>query len=350
VAVRDSEKALTLPPLGKAVVEESSFAGSHERLRLRLPPLAGVRPIAPPAPFGGEYVLIEASRTQHLARQFPLAPGDTVWVGVARLHALTHPGLSLLLAADGTADSEAAFDLGTEIAALAQARVTLLACGADTAEESRLKQRARPRISGGIAAFESRSTKESSLEAIAAETLRHHYHLVIVPQPADDAPEVAARLLQAGTHNLLLVPGAAPAPKQVLICVAVGEPSKENVLFSGRLLRHLRARATLLTVLPEHPADTARRQAERFLEAAGRTLGLLGVASRPLIRSGDAHAEILDEVRRGGHGLVVMGSPLGLSVAPGSRGRIGGLLGDMLSAPLAQPLLITRSRQVASGG
>jgi len=103
-------------------------------------------------------------------------------------------------------------------------------------------------------------------------------------------------------------------------------------------------------VLPEAPTDIARRQAERFLEAAGRTLGLLGVASRALIRSGDAQAEILDEVRRGGHGLVVMGSPLGLSVAPGSRGRIGGLLGDMLSAPLAQPLLITRSRQVASGG
>src|SRR6059036_481616 len=97
VAVKTSAEALGWPLLGQAVVEESGFNGSFERLRLRLPKLQGVRPISPPAPFGGDFVLVEAWRSQHQARRFPLRPGDTAWVGVRSVHALTHPGLSFLM-------------------------------------------------------------------------------------------------------------------------------------------------------------------------------------------------------------------------------------------------------------
>ncbi|MFP5287486.1 MAG: ABC transporter ATP-binding protein, partial [Thermoanaerobaculia bacterium] len=46
VAVRDSAEDLSCPLLGQAVVDQRSFVGSYERLRLRLPPLPGVRAIA----------------------------------------------------------------------------------------------------------------------------------------------------------------------------------------------------------------------------------------------------------------------------------------------------------------
>ena len=129
VAVKDSPDALAWPLFGKAVVEESEFVGPVERLRLRLPPIPGVRAISPPAPFGGDFVRIEASRSQHQSRRFPLLPGETTWVGVRRIHALTHPGLSFLLATDGTARSKAALELGSRIARQAHARVTLVAQG-----------------------------------------------------------------------------------------------------------------------------------------------------------------------------------------------------------------------------
>src|SRR4051794_16872093 len=102
VAVRDAAESLACPSLGRAVVEQRSFVGSFERLRLRLPPIPGVRAIAPPVPFGRDEIWVEATRSQDLARRFPLRPGDSTFVGVQRVHALVHPGLRFLLLANGS--------------------------------------------------------------------------------------------------------------------------------------------------------------------------------------------------------------------------------------------------------
>jgi len=52
---------------------------------------------------------------------------------------------------------------------------------------------------------------------------------------------------------------------RVLICVAAGEPGKEDVLFAGRLARHLGATATLLSVLPtDQPEAHARTERGRI--------------------------------------------------------------------------------------
>src|SRR5258705_344677 len=62
VAVKDAPDALGWPLLGKAVVEENSFFGSIERLRLRLPDVKRVRMIDPPPVFGEEGIAVHASR------------------------------------------------------------------------------------------------------------------------------------------------------------------------------------------------------------------------------------------------------------------------------------------------
>src|SRR5262245_9688862 len=64
VALASSPEALDCPQLGRGEVEESTFVGSFERLRLRLPPIPGVRPIAPPVAFGSGSVLVEVTRSQ----------------------------------------------------------------------------------------------------------------------------------------------------------------------------------------------------------------------------------------------------------------------------------------------
>src|SRR5437867_945166 len=198
VAVKDDSEALSWPLLGEAVVEESRFAGSFERLRLRLPPLPGVRPIAPSAPFGGDFVLIEASRSQHQARRYPLRQGDRAWVGVRRVHALTHPGLSVLLVTDGDPSTQAALALGSQVARMAHARVTLLAAGAEDGHAQERLQQAKEQIGSGLPGLEARVSPDSAVEAIASETARQHYDLVVQGLPARGRLELAERLLRSG--------------------------------------------------------------------------------------------------------------------------------------------------------
>jgi len=339
VAVETSAEALGWPLLGQALVEESGFNGSFERLRLRLPKLQGVRPISPPAPFGGDFVLVEAWRSQHQARRFPLRAGDAAWVGVRRVHALTHPGLNFLMVADGSPGARAALEMGAQVARLAHARVTVLGHGTAGAQTEVALQEAREWIGSGLAAVEMQASPDPPAEAVALEALRQHYDLVVHAMPVRGRVEVSERLLRAGDHNLLLVPGAGPVPSRALICVTVGEPAKEDVLFAGRLVRHLGAGATILTVLPDKGDAHAVRQAERFLAAGARTLSLLGVAAESSIRYGPVRHEILSEMREGQHGLLVLGAPLS---ARRSRVNLNGVIGGLLDEVNDRPVLIVR--------
>ncbi|HEY3177233.1 MAG TPA: ATP-binding cassette domain-containing protein [Candidatus Polarisedimenticolia bacterium] len=346
VAVKDAPEALSWPLLGKATVEESAFTGSIEKLRLRLPPLAGVRPISPPSPFGGDFILVEAIRSQHQARRHPLRPGDEAWIGVRRVHALTHPGLSLLLVTDGSPESESALRLGGEMARLAHARVTILAHGLGGPGGLRHLQLVKETMGAGLASIQTRVSLQSQVEAVASQTARDHYDLVIAGLPPRERVAFAERLLLPGDWHLLLVPAPGPIPANVLVCVAAGEPAKANVLFTGRLVRHLRAGATLLAVLPEGRNEQAVRQAERFLAASARTLSLLDVPARAALRTGGVLDEIGREIQTGDHQMVVVGSPL---PSAGGRVSLNGVTGALMGVTGERPILITRFRLAGPG-
>jgi sulfate/thiosulfate transport system ATP-binding protein len=399
VALRESAEALarlSCPPLGRAVVDQRAFVGSYERLRLRLPPLPGVRPIAPPVPFGSDEIVVEATRPQTEARAYKLQAGDSTWVGVRRVHALAHPGLRLLLLVDGTPASQAAVELGGQLARLAHARVTVLGhlpagdrqprlravaelagregrsgggpAGALTAEEAgestrlrsaprsaagheqleALLQRVRETLGSGLPALDTRAIAEPPEQAVTDEEARQPADLVVAGLPAHDGAELAERLLAGGSHHLLLAPGQAVAAlERVLICVAIGEPGKADVSFSGRLARHLGAAVTILTVLPEAGRRSAEEGARRFLDACARNLARQGVAATTRTRAGQPRAQILLELAEGRHDLLVVGAPL-----PGSAGRIalgGGLLARLLRESTV-PVLIVRSPEARTGG
>ncbi|HEX9370048.1 MAG TPA: ATP-binding cassette domain-containing protein, partial [Roseiflexaceae bacterium] len=243
VALAASEEDLAGPALGRAEVEQLTFVGSFERLGLRLPPIAGVRPIAPEIPFGSGFVLVEATRSQDLARRFPLAPGDSAWVGVRRIHALAHPGLSFLMLTDGSPSAQAALDLGGQIARLAHARTTILAYGgtdgrgAITAPLPQHIQEIKEKIGSGLPALETRPVDGPPAEAIMREVERQAYDLVVLDAHPSRGTDLAELLLQAGKQHLLLVPHPRPTLAHALICVAAGEPGKDDVLFAARLLR-----------------------------------------------------------------------------------------------------------------
>ncbi|HEX5717668.1 MAG TPA: ATP-binding cassette domain-containing protein [Thermoanaerobaculia bacterium] len=350
VALRGSAQDLSCPSLGEAVVEQRSFVGSFERLRLRLPLLPGVRAIAPPVPFGNDGVWVEAARSQDQARRFPLHPGDKTWVGVQRVHALVHPGMKFLMVTDGSG-SKATLGLGGELARLAHAQVTVLETGSEPGEAAeRRSQEVRERLGSGLAALETRSTREVMAEAVEREAERQTCDLVILTPPLREGLETAERVLGAGQHHLLIVPEAhaGQVPSRVLICVAVGEPGKEDVSFAGRLARHLGAEATILTVLREEEKGTpSEPHAERFLTRSTRTLWRLGVKASTRMRYGNVRDEILAELAEGRHNLLVLGTPL-----PGRGGELslGGLVEKLLPLPLLAelPVLIVRSHEVVS--
>jgi nucleotide-binding universal stress UspA family protein len=140
---------------------------------------------------------------------------------------------------------------------------------------------------------------------------------------------------------LLLVSQPQPTPTRALICVASGEPGKDDVLFAGRLVRHVGAEATLLSVLPQEYTSQplARIQAERFLAGGVRTLELLGVPARTTIRTGSVRDEITSEIASGGYDLLVLGAPL---AQRDGRIPLSGVVGQMLNV-INRPVLIVRS-------
>lgn len=342
VALKATPEALAYPLLGQAVIEEAGFTGSLERIRLRLPALRGVRTIAPPAPFGADYALIEATRSQHQSRQHPLRPGTTAWVGIRRIHALTHPGMSFLVVTDGSPHGEGAIGLGGDLARLAHARMTVLHVGKSEATARVDLDAARERIGTGPAALELRSSPDSPAIAIEREAARQPYELIIHGRPQNGLVEISEAILSTQDHHLLLVPDECVVPRKVLICVAVGEPGKDDVLFAGRLVRHLGAAVTLMTVVPEESAAHDLEAGERFLAAGARNLSRLGLESRTALHRGKTRALIQRELDAGQYEMVVLGAP---AAERGARIRLGSLLGGLLTDLKAVPVLIVRSRE-----
>jgi hypothetical protein len=325
VAVKDAAEALEWPLLGKAVVEENAFYGSVERLRLRLPELIGLRMIDPPPVFGEAGIAVTASRSQHQARRYPLAKGDAAWVGLRRIHALPHPGLRILAVAGGDAGEATAITHAVRLAARADARLTVLAT--DDA----------PPLSG----IETRRLVGTLDEAVAREAERDPVDLVVLSPSRDSAPYVVARAMRASEHHVLVVRDG-PAPfERALLCVAGGEQGKVDILFAGRLLRHIGAEVTLLIVVPgEHPDAGASAQAQRFVSAGAKTLTSLGIKASTALKHGDPAARIEDESGGGVYGLLVVGSP---PLRSDASAPLGGLVGRLLASQATPSILVVRS-------
>lgn len=345
VALSGSSEGLDCAPLGKARVREIAFNGPAERLRLELPGLPGVRAIAPTPPFGGQHILIDASRAPEEARLFPLQPGDETWLGIRRLHALSHPGLRFLLVTDGSLQSQSALQQGGHIARLAHARVSLLGLEDSQVDISAPLDESRKQLGSGLAALEVFRESGSAAEAVEKIVARQPADVVVLGwQPLEPLAEVE-NIIQAGEHHLFLATSPEIRFRKALVCVASGEPAKDDVLFSGRLLRHLGMEATLLSIVsPTAGNDFEAERVQRFLARGQETLNQFDVKSETRIRAANPLHGILQELEEGEYDLVILGAPL-----PNRTGALllDGLVQNVLRLARDCSFLIIRSRYFA---
>lgn len=340
LALAADKDQLGCTPLGEGRVTNLGFNGPTEYIRLELPSIPGARPIAPAVPYGNPNILIDASRPPEQSTAFPLVINQKVWVGIRRLHALTHPGLNFLVVTDGSLRSQSAVSLGGYLARMAHARLTLLGFGKDQSLLDAYLQDARKQIGSGMASIEVRTDLSPAPVSISKSIETNPVDLVIVGWRPMEEKSLAEQILQLGQHHLLLAAHPGARFNKALVCVASGEPGKDDVLFAGRLLRHLGASATLLTVLSKTLDVDQQSQIERFMAGGVHTLDMFGIPTHVKMKHGNPQREIAQEIKDGGYDLVVMGAPL-----PQKDGRIvlSGVIEGVMKEAGNCSILIVRS-------
>jgi nucleotide-binding universal stress UspA family protein len=196
--------------------------------------------------------------------------------------------------------------------------MTLLGIGKDEALLEKYLQEARKQLGNGMASVQVRTDSAPVPAAIAKAIRQNPVDLVIVGWRPMEGAGLAEQILQLGDHHLLLASRPEARLEKALVCAASGEPGKDDVLFAGRLLRHVGAQAKLLTVVNAvYDSEYQRQHIERFVEGGKHSLERFGVPTESEVRIGHPQTRIVEEMQKGEFDLVVLGAPL-----PNREGRV----------------------------
>src|SRR5262245_5238832 len=309
ISLAENEPASPSPTLGRGKIVEETFTGARRRLRVRLPPLPGVRQVVPPLPFGEEAILLDVDLPAHV----PAPKGDP-WVVLQEWHILRQPTPRLLVcdSGDGVAT---ALEIVPPLLAALDGVATVLGVAPDARTQDALREKLKKRAAdAGLSPSAIRVRRGEPAEQIALETSEAPYDFVIA-----GAGEVESLKTRRGSEGiieelaprtkipLLAARGRPRKLERILICTAIGEPGKADVRAGGWLARRLGAAVTLLHVTP--PGRSPTTYARAHLDRGIATLRELGVQSRFSIREADAPVDgILEEMRAEPTDLVVIGS------------------------------------------
>jgi nucleotide-binding universal stress UspA family protein len=226
--------------------------------------------------------------------------------------------MNFLVVTDGSLRSQSALSLGGYLARMAHARMTLLGVGKDESLLESYLQDARKQLGNGMASVQVRTDPSPAPEAVEKSIRQNPVDLVIVGWRPVEGVGIAEQILQSGDHHLLLAAHPGVHFEKALVCAASGEPGKDDVLFAGRLLRHVGAQAKLFTVVNSvSNTEYQRKQVERFIAGGKHSLEMFGVPTESEIRTGHVPSEIIEEMQKGEYDLVILGAPL-----PDRDGRV----------------------------
>jgi sulfate transport system ATP-binding protein len=297
IELTDGKVSKDLTLVGSGVVEELQFAGSTERLRVRMP-MTGTMPATPDreGADGGSW-LLDASRTFPEQRANPLAVGQKVTVSARRIHSLPTPITSFTAIARDQAAVEALRDtpLLAALAARMQTRITIRTTRTASAPPGMPVLAAGPGAAG-----------------TALWNLAHGASQVLVLPPGAELPA-----------RIVVLPGA--------------EAGIGALGVAASLLRHVPAESVLLAI---HEAETPERERAShlrvLLDARSKALLDHGLDHRTELRFGDPDTELARELDVHASSMLVFG-------LDSFDDRETARLKRLLEGPTLRPVLIVRA-------
>ncbi|MBS0364989.1 MAG: ABC transporter ATP-binding protein [Proteobacteria bacterium] len=267
---------LTSGYLTQGMVDEVTFTGSLERLRVLPQSDSGGTLLADAD--GEARAMLHVTRSQYEQLGFAVQPGQTVAIGVRRLHVLPTPLSSFTACAADEAGAEA---LGrqpflAELAARMKTRIAL---------------RVEPLWDSGA----------------PARGADHGFVGITVLAAQPDGARHARWLLDRGATDVLLLPHEARAPQRVLIHWTQPSARAATLAAAASLLRHVAAEAVYLGIQPRRD-DGAQPQGMRaLLDARAEAQAAHGLDMRTELRVGDAAQELLRRLAEAPGQMLILG-------------------------------------------
>jgi sulfate/thiosulfate transport system ATP-binding protein len=262
IEVAPTREALTSGYLARGAVDEILFTGALERMRIRLEGGPEALTLAYSNGDGNPY--LEVTRTQHEQRAFQVTHGQTVAIGVRRVHVLPTPLSSFTVCAPN------------EALAVALTQQPLLV---------ELASRMKTRISARVEPQLGVPTAECGEDVLFPGTT------VIASQP--DAAHQAEWLLKRGADEVLVLPMNASPPQRVLIHWADEAVRSATLAVSASVLRHVSAEAVYVGIMPNMTPSANRPHGMRaLLDARSEAQAVHGLEMRTELRFGDVAHEL----------------------------------------------------------
>jgi hypothetical protein len=277
VEVAASRDALSSGYFARGVVDEVVFSGALESLRVRLEDGAQT-PLLAPADGDGSAALL-VTRTQHEQRGFEVHLGQSVAIGVRRVHVLPTP----LSSFTACAASAALTDTLSRQPLLAELAVRM---------KTRIAMRAEPQLGVPDAACAVDSPFVGTT-AIASQT---------------DCAQRAEWLLRRGAKDLLVLPEHAPVPQRVLIHWMDEAARSATLAVSASVLRHLSAEAVYVGIFPEQSASAHPQHGMReLLDARSEAQLAHGLEMRTELRFGDVAQQLARRLAEAPAQMLIVG-------------------------------------------
>jgi sulfate/thiosulfate transport system ATP-binding protein len=262
IEVAPSRDALGSRYLAHGTIDEVMFTGALERLRVRLDENARAPLLA--SADGDANTALQVTRTRQGHRGFEVRPGESVAVGVRRVHVLPTPLSSFTACAASAplADALTRQPLLAELVARMKTRVAV---------------RVEPKLGVPDAPCEAADSFVGTT-VMASQT---------------DCAHRAEWLLRRGAKDLLVLPEHARAPQRVLIHW-LGEAARSATLgMSASVLRHVPAEAVYVGIFPG-AGDSERhaRGMRQLLDARSEAQAAHGLEMRTELRFGNVAQEL----------------------------------------------------------
>jgi sulfate/thiosulfate transport system ATP-binding protein len=263
--------------IATGVVDEMVFTGALERIRVRMSDGAATAQIATTNGENGAPVL-DITRTQHEQRAFPVVIGQSVAIGVRRIHVLPTPLSSYTAYASDAAsvDRLSQHSLLVELA-------------------NRMKTRIVKRHEPALVACEAPATAPVSGVAVIGS--------------GQNTAQQLQWLLQNGAGEVLLLPTISSSPQRVLIHWTDDSARRSTLAVAASLLRHVAAEAVYVGILPESTGGESQRPfgVRTLLDARSEAQAVHGLEMRTELRFGAAAEELQRQLSEAPDQMLILG-------------------------------------------